>query len=240
MGDGVGGVIFPLFYKYLIDQWAWGGALLITAGIVLQLMISGATVEKHLDKSKRISTVSTNRREAESDPFVQRIRRQMVQKCVAMSPNIELFYLNILTHSIGYAIFMIFIFKQLTNQNIDRSLASAMFACVGGISIAGRLSVSLMDNKRVPRWLIYAVMHIIRGAVVLLFNAVPFLQSHDHRVIAYFVLCSAFGITDGVSGALIPVICLDLFGLRRMADVYGFQLFFMGAGALIGAPIAGE
>lgn len=229
-GDGVGGLIFAVFYKYLIDQWSWRGALLITAGIVLQLLICGAVVEPHLRMSKKKAADRSDQRAA-SETFAQR--------CMAMSPNIEMLFLNIFTHSAGYYIFMSFIYRELTMQHIDESLASAMFSCVGGVSIIGRLSVSLMGNQRVPRWFTYAVGHIVRGLLVLSFNAVPYLQQHQHRVIAYFLLCSAFGMTDGITGSLIAVVCLDLFGLGRMADVYGGLLFFMGAGGLIGSPIAG-
>lgn len=208
---------------YLINEFTWRPALFIVAGIVFNLVLCGVIIPLKTIRSKKDVDASKN-------VFVQ-------NEEVSLFPNIVFFYSNILSHSVGYFIFMTFILSDLKEQNVEASTASAIFAMVGGVSIFGRLSVSFMDNKKVPRWMIYSFMHVARGLIVMCFNIVP---RNENKIWVYFVLCGIFGMTDGITGALIPLMCVDLFGLTRLAIIFGGEMFFMGSGALLGVPIAGK
>lgn len=221
-GDGFGGVIFPILLTYLIEFYTWRNALLITSAIIFNLVLCGAVIPLKIVRPEKL--------------FSKRKSTSVAKDGVSLFPNVIFFYLNILSHSIAYFIFMIFVYNDFKEQEIDPAVASAIFAMVGGVSIFGRLSVSLMDNKKVPRWMIYSSMHVARGLIVMCFNVVP----NENKVVIYFILCGVFGMTDGITGALIPMMCLDLFGLTRLAMIFGWEMFFMGLGAFLGVPIAGR
>ncbi|XP_045156982.2 monocarboxylate transporter 12-B-like [Mercenaria mercenaria] len=69
-GSGVGAFIFNPFTKYLIDMYAWRGALLIQAGILLNCIICGAIfrpVEKQ--KASAYGPVPLEKRKAKEENF---------------------------------------------------------------------------------------------------------------------------------------------------------------------------
>jgi len=98
--------------------------------------------------------------------------------------------------------------------------------------------VSLVRNWRyLPRWALYALCHVIRGLSVL----ATLLSPQDPRGCAmwYAGVCATYGLSDGITGALIPIIAVDLFGLSKFASVLGGEMMIMGAGAVVGVPMAG-
>ena len=54
------------------------------------------------------------------------------------------------------------------------------------------------------------------------------------------IYCALFGATSGAYVGLTPVITIDLIGLDNFIKAYGFQLFAMGIGRIIGPPLIGE
>ena len=54
------------------------------------------------------------------------------------------------------------------------------------------------------------------------------------------IYCALFGATSGAYIGLTPVIIIDLIGLDNFIQVYGFQLFSIGIGRLIGPPLIGK
>ncbi|VDO92727.1 unnamed protein product [Soboliphyme baturini] len=217
VGDGVGGVLFPIILESLRETYHWRGAVFITSAIVLNLVIGGAVVQRGLggNGSKRRSQ-NENQALAEDEDEI------------SWFPNAFLFFVNLFCHSFGYYNFNTFIYTYMTGVGVSSFKASIIFSMVGGISIIGRLLVSLMDNKRVARWQVYAAMFLLKGLSVMLFNLTP----TSGMEALYFVLASMFGFSDGVTGALVPLVCVDLLGLKRMALYYGIEEFFMGFGAM--------
>lgn len=161
------------------------------------------------------------------------------EPAVRLFPNLLFFYTNIVTHSIGYFIFMTFVFSDMKEQKIASSTVSSIVAVIGGVSILGRVSIGVMDNKRVPRWVIYMVGHLIRSVVVLFFT-IDLATSPSGKVVKYTILCAMYGLSDGVTGSLIPLVCVDLFGLEKFGTVLGWEMFLMGLGAFIGVPLGGK
>uniref|UniRef100_A0A915KH32 Major facilitator superfamily (MFS) profile domain-containing protein n=1 Tax=Romanomermis culicivorax TaxID=13658 RepID=A0A915KH32_ROMCU len=252
-GDGVGGVLAPILLSALIDTMTWRRAMLIAAAFVLNLCFSAATiplgifVKKSPKKSgkniveneqlEEIDSKSQNDVENASDSSTSESEAPAAHS-VKLFPNILFFYSNIILHSAGYFLFMTFIYSEMKETRIDSSTVSRIVSLIGGVSIVGRLSVSLMKgNSCVPRWLTYAVCHVIRGFSVLATLWAP--DDVQSKVVWHSVICSIYGLTDGVTGALIPVVCLDLFGLKRFADVLGYEMLIMGSGAFLGVPLGG-
>lgn len=257
-GDGVGGVLAPILLLWMIKTVEWRQAMFITGAVVLNLCVCAVTIPAGLflkkscgnadqedakasqklvarNQSNKIETVdnpSSNEATATGDKEVS-----LVQE-IRLFPNILFFYLNIATHSIGYFIFMTFVFSDLAAHKVDSRTTSFIVSLIGSVSIAGRLGVSLVSNWRyLPRWSVYALGHVVRGVCVLATLMAP--GNVDGCVVWYAVVCSVFGFSDGTTGALIPIVIVDLFGLGNFASVLGGEMMIMGSGAIIGVPIAG-
>uniref|UniRef100_A0A915KER3 Major facilitator superfamily (MFS) profile domain-containing protein n=1 Tax=Romanomermis culicivorax TaxID=13658 RepID=A0A915KER3_ROMCU len=275
-GDGVGGVLGPILFSYLIETFTWRNALLVVAGMTAHLTVSGCTVPltltaTNVEREKRkmsttqthqrkisttvhseseqrfaVTAASTSDRSASGSPSVeigaeeeQKDQDMIDEPDVPLFPNAIFFLSNIITHSIAYFIFMTFVYSDMKDQNMAPGTVSLIVAIIGGVSIIGRVSICVMTNKVIPRWVIYMSGHIIRSLVVLCFQIPLPNDGGSTKTVIYAILCALYGLTDGVTGSLIPLICVDLFGLKRFGLVLGLEMFLMGLGAVVGVPLAG-
>jgi len=63
---------------------------------------------------------------------------------VSLFPNIVLFYLNIATHSVGYFIFMTFVFSDLGAHGVSSDTAGLVVSLIGGVSIVGKCYLKVL------------------------------------------------------------------------------------------------
>ena len=49
-----------------------------------------------------------------------------------------------------------------------------------------------------------------------------------------------FGVTSSCAYLMMPLILIDIIGLKTFIQGYGIQMFFMGIGNAIGPPIVGN
>lgn len=257
-GDGLGGIVSPILLTYLIDKLTWRTAMLIMAGLVLNLCMSAVTIPKGLlfrnangkeeedrdDAAKEKLALDErignghNNKDVENNSSVAKATDSSSSVRAPLFPNLIFFYTNIICHSVGYFVFMTFIHSEMKETRIEPHVVSRVVSLIGGVSIIGRLSVSLMKgNDWVPRWLTYSVCHVIRGLSVLATIWAP--QDLNSKIMCYSIICSVYGLSDGITGALIPVVCVDLFGIERFAAVFAWEMLVMGTGALLGPPVAG-
>ena len=79
----------------------------------------------------------------------------------------------------------------------------------------------------------YLVSMVVMS-VVLMLHLLPTWPS------VLLTLSAAFGFTYGIQNVLLAVVPATLFGRENLPQVFGYEIFFIGVGALIGPPIVGE
>ena len=58
--------------------------------------------------------------------------------------------------------------------------------------------------------------------------------------LTHILYCIVFGVTSSGAYLMMPLILIDIIGLKTFVQGYGIQLFFMGIGNVIGPPIVGN
>ncbi|CAK9293985.1 unnamed protein product [Gordionus sp. m RMFG-2023] len=93
-------------------------------------------------------------------------------------------------------------------------------------------STELQRPNLTKSW-IFIVCTLIHGAI-----ATPlFLATRRYDLLC--ITAVAFGIPCGIKLALVPTICVDLFGLAHLSHVYGYSMMASGVGILISPPLGG-
>lgn len=114
---------------------------------------------------------------------------------------------------------------------IDATRAVGLVGLIGIGSLVGRFAIgSLADH--LGRLLTLALMQVSMGASYLLWIA-----AGDYTDFALFALW--FGLSYGGIVALLPAICMDLFGARAVSSILGTLYSGAALGNLLGPVVAG-
>ncbi|CAB3398406.1 unnamed protein product [Caenorhabditis bovis] len=103
---------------------------------------------------------------------------------------------------------------------------------IGVCNIAGRIGCGyIADHPRVSALVVNNVALVVAGLATM---AVPHFTAYWHFV----VYCIPFAFGIAVFAALRSVICVELLGVENLNKGFGFMMFFMGVGAVVGSPMA--
>jgi predicted MFS family arabinose efflux permease len=114
---------------------------------------------------------------------------------------------------------------------IAEARAVGLVGMIGIGSLAGRFAIGALAD-RLGRSLTLALMQLSMGASCLLWNA-----AGEYAALALFALW--FGLSYGAIVALLPAICMDLFGARAVSSIIGTLYSGAALGNLLGPVVAG-
>jgi len=114
---------------------------------------------------------------------------------------------------------------------ITEARAVSLVGLIGIGSLAGRFTIGALAD-RIGRSLTLALMQLSMGASYLLWSA-----AGGYAALALFALW--FGLSYGAIVALLPAICMDLFGARAVASIIGTLYSGAALGNLLGPVVAG-
>lgn len=105
---------------------------------------------------------------------------------------------------------------------------------IGVLNIIARIGCGyIADQPQVSALVVNNIALIMAGLATM---TVPLYTEYWH----FLVFCVPFSIGVACFAALRSVIVLELIGLEKMSNAFGILLTFMGVGAVIGSPMAGE
>ncbi|KAG0723233.1 Monocarboxylate transporter 14 [Chionoecetes opilio] len=105
---------------------------------------------------------------------------------------------------------------------------------IGIGDLVGRMTTGIfVSSEFVNPVLTFSIVMLVCGLVVLT-------HAFIHTSTQFLILTAIFGILNGSLNVLIAVTPSLVFGRDKLSTVFGYILFLGGAGALIGAPIAGS
>jgi MFS family permease len=114
---------------------------------------------------------------------------------------------------------------------ITEARAVSLVGLIGIGSLAGRFTIGALAD-RIGRSLTLALMQVSMGASYLLWSS-----AGGYAALALFALW--FGLSYGAIVALLPAICMDLFGARAVASIIGTLYSGAALGNLLGPVVAG-
>ncbi|KAI2601774.1 putative MFS monocarboxylate transporter [Hypoxylon sp. NC1633] len=214
-GSCIGGIVYPIMFRYLIPQigFAWTVRAIAFVAFALYLLSYLALINHQQPKL-------AIRRFFDSSAFtdVPFMSLSVASLCSAIGFYIPLLYLPILT--------------QVRIPSVDADLALDLLAILNGASVVGRLLAGFIAAKFGPTETILVSL-VLASMLLFCWIAVA-------TVVGTIIWAVFWGMISGIlvtlPGAFIPLFCpsLSLLGTRS-----GMYWSWIGLGMLIGSPIGG-
>ncbi|KAI1371581.1 putative monocarboxylate permease [Hypoxylon crocopeplum] len=211
-GSSIGGVIYPIALKRLIENIGFAWAIRVMAFIMLgTLLISVAVMKPRLPPRK-------------SGP--------LIDFASLKDPIFSTWLLAVFLTFIGLYIPFFYVEKYALDIGVSEDLAFYMLIIMNAASVPGRIFPSIIADK-IGNLSIMIPAVLLSGVITLAWIRV----STEGALIAISVL---LGLSSGSIQAVLPanvaVLCPDL---SKLGTNIGMTLFAAGLGLLIGNPVAG-
>ncbi|MCW5737389.1 MAG: MFS transporter [Enhydrobacter sp.] len=132
------------------------------------------------------------------------------------------------------ALFVPFVFLPAfaVDQGASQLMASALISVLGGMSIVGRLGLGVVANRM-------GTLRLFKMATLLMGVSYAMWLAATTAYGGLVVFSAVLGLGYGVRIALMPVVLIELFGMRNPGAVLGIFFTATGVSALLGPPLAG-
>jgi MFS family permease len=211
----IGGIIYPLMFRYLVPHIGFPWAVRSIAFVVLALyLISYLVLINHPQKPPTV-------------------RRFFDTSALVDLPFMALSVASLLSAT-GFYIPLLYlpIFTEITNPSDDPNLTLDLLPILNGASVIGRLLAGIAAAVFGPTETI--TVSLVAGSILL------FCWIAVDTVAGTVVWAVFWGMISGIlvtlPGAFIPLFCPSMAVLGTRSGMYWF---WVGLGILIGSPIAG-
>ena len=227
-GVGIGTLAFPVLSAAVADAWDWRVLYLGFAGICLSL---GLVAVSFLVADPREHGLMPDG-DATTEPTADKAIAGMAFVEVLRDRQFYLIYLS----SFGAAVLSLMAFVHLPQQMAEagrgQMQAATIVSVIGLFSLAARLGGGAWAD-RIGR------VAMIRVALLIMLLTSVLWAANPWGADTYFVIAALFGVTYGLSIALLPTVIADSFGNREISKVIGVVYTSFALAALVGPTVAG-
>lgn len=247
LGTGIGSVLFPILYKFLIHTYGLRGAVIVISGLTLNLCVCAALIRQPQELTKKIALLHLR---TKSDHIASQeevaVLKESVHNQTDNHPKRPLFNFY-LFHNASFVIytlaFMCNIFAYLSNfvmipghariQGMTNSDIAVFLSTIGGSMIFARPSIGwLADSKLVQKRKIIGTCAILGGIFSLV---LPWIQGYRWMIV-YSV---SFGIFPSSFFMFIPLLLLEIVTLENLPQAQGLLYLCLSVSAGLSQPAAG-
>ncbi|XP_014678397.1 PREDICTED: monocarboxylate transporter 3-like [Priapulus caudatus] len=221
-GVGIAPMFLAPLQQYLIDSYTWRGALLISAGVVLNGCVVGAIMR---DPPVHHASMS----------FKEYLRR-CCDSSLFRDANYIILCLSNFMWGFGLSPVIVLFYDHLKGQGFTPEGASWAFTLWGILNVVGRLAAGFIIQTKLLHlcgFHVYYVSQIMTGISSVLLGIPGQSQLH------YNAMAGAGGFFFGIMMSAWPMSCVELFGQRHLLSAMGWLLMSIGAGYFTGAPVGG-
>ncbi|XP_062850342.1 monocarboxylate transporter 13 [Trichomycterus rosablanca] len=233
-GVGLSSFAFSPLFQYLVQEYAWRGALLILGGLSLNLVAAGALI-RPLRPCKVVEKTKTSKKSNGCMSFLSRI-------C-------EYFELSLLSHqgfltysvavtffNAGYFIPYVHLVAHSRLLGFSEFQAAFVISSTGATDIVGRVvSGWASDLRRVRSLHLLVVWTALVGLFLLLLP----LCSFGGNYAGLLVVSLGYGFCAGAMTPLVFAVVPEIVGMEHMVGALGLLQLIESVGGLLGAPLSG-
>lgn len=133
-----------------------------------------------------------------------------------------------------YDVPYVFLVDKTVHDGISETQATYLISLIGIVHTVGILLYGCVgDRKWINCSLLFGVSIFLCGASMF---SVPMFR--EYSILA--VLSGGFGLFSASAEALVPIILIEIVGLRNFDKAFGIVMFFEGVANLLGPPLAGK
>ncbi|CAM4515866.1 hypothetical protein PO909_024522 [Leuciscus waleckii] len=230
-GVGLASFAFSPLFQYLVEVYAWRGALLILGGLSFNMIACGALIRplgnpKVVEKTEN----STNLNRCSSLP-------SRIYECFELS---LLSHRGFLTYAVaitffnaGYFIPYVHLVAHSRNIDFTEYQAAFVISVTGVADIVGRVAsgwASDLGKMRMPHMLV-----VWTGLLGLFLMLIPAAVSYS----GLLVVSVAYGFCAGAMTPLAFAVVPEIVGIERVLGALGLLQLIESVGGLLGAPLSG-
>ncbi|XP_014681780.1 PREDICTED: monocarboxylate transporter 3-like [Priapulus caudatus] len=215
-GGGLGNILFAVVFNKVIVAYGWQGSMLINGAIALNLVLCGVMMRP----------LDTKRSPTKMAVFDLTLLRDV---------KMFMFALSMICWNVGTITVYFIVSDYLKEMGVDHDSAIYLLTIIGIANTVGRPLAGV--TALVPHWpyanlWLYTLSILGHGVASILFNV-----GHSYGVFAFCGIL--FGFFFGTQLGAIANVIIDLFGMAKFNNSYGYLMFAQGVGIIIGPPIAG-
>jgi len=239
-GTGVGTAIIPLIARYLIATYEWRWTYIILGLLALIIIIPGALLLRRspeekgllpLGKAEATAGDEENSNIAKKEGSLTSERAGFSLKDAAHTRAFWLLLAIIIFWSICLQMVMIHIDEHAIALGIPGVVAANFLVVIGISSIIGRLVMGTVSDRLGGKRTLIICLVLQALAMFWLLGATD--------IWMLYLFAAVFGFAYGGCVPLLPVIAGELFELKSIGEIVGFQMLGVAIGGGIGPVLGG-
>ncbi|XP_067879770.1 monocarboxylate transporter 13-like [Heterodontus francisci] len=231
-GVGIGSFVFSPLFQYLLDEYTWRGALLIIAGMMLNLMACGALIRPLTLKEDRVCAVVPGGGQQSCCGTGSMIFNLLDLTLLRHWPFMTL-VLSITLINTGYFVPYVHFVAHARLIGFDEYQAAFLMSVAGVLDLIGRLLSGWFSDLR--KMQLVHILMLWTSLTGLTLIVLPFGRTYP----VLMLISVAYGFC---SGALTPVVFSllpEIVGIGRIYGALGLLQMLESVGGLLGAPMSG-
>ena len=225
-GVGLGVMVFPFLIEYLAEFYGWRGATLITAGMVLQLCVLGAFLNKPtLSSLQHSGQLQESTREPEDSSA---FNLKVFQNISYVS-----FCIHNLLYWFAHSVVSIHLPTYAYSLGLSNQKVGLLISVTGLTGFIGKFPVGFVTLHQCASPIRVYTLGLILCCLVTIM--LPLATSYA-GLLTYAAL---FGFLLSMICGCLPSVVVDILDVTLLPSGFGYILLFEAAGSLLGAPIAG-
>ncbi|XP_067945090.1 monocarboxylate transporter 3-like [Watersipora subatra] len=220
-GVGVGTLIMPQYIEWLLEEYGWRGAYLLTGGLMLQMVVCGVIM---VDLPKPSPIITSN-------------SKKVQPLSILTNWKFNLFLANNYLFNFGSLILFVFISDFAELQGLSRKQGSCLISVIGISNSLGRATNSLLGVFTWNRTILYIISCSLSGISICLIN-LP-LACPNPCFFNLAISCAAYGLLFGIQLGNQAIVTDIISGVERLNSAFGISMLLNGVGAISGPPVAG-
>lgn len=165
---------------------------------------------------------------------VRRTLATMLDTSLLKSPSFMLLACSGFLTMMGFFVPFIFIVPRAQEGNMDKDTALMVVSAIGISNTIARIVCGLLSSFPSVSALMLNNVAITIGGLFTIFSGLWITSAYQ------FTFAAIFGICIACFSALRSIIAVELMGLEKLTNAFGFLMLFQGLAAAVGAPIAGN
>jgi len=229
-GFGLGGAVSAPLARWLISAYSWQQAYIVLGLITLIIIIPLAQFMKHSPQRVGLKPYGEDEAIADKQSLASTSGGFSVTQAIKAG-KFWIFGLMQFSFSFCFRAITVHIAPHAVDIGISALVAASMLSIIGGVGIAGRLSMGFISERVRARPAQTVCLGIMTLALVwLLFVGETWML---------YIFAGVFGLAYGGLAPLQTLIIAELFGTESLGIIHGSLMLFTLMGSASGPPLAG-
>ncbi|XP_018594795.2 monocarboxylate transporter 13 [Scleropages formosus] len=231
------------FFQLLVDWYSWRGAMLVLAGLELNLSVCGALLrpltlagDSPGNKASPQEAAAPSERPTTSQSggaVLQKKVLHYVDYTLITNKRFIIYSLSGVFAALGFFAPALFLVPYARSRGVEEYQAASLMSISAAFDLTGRLACGWIANLRL--WetikLLMGTMTML-GAVLLM---CPLAKSFSELAI----FSAAYGLTFGATVSIHITVLVEVVGVAQLGSALSFFMLIRSSGGLLGPPIAG-